>query len=93
MRNVDYYFVFLYARCVSILEGAMKRIKYYARRRADGEEWESAVISAEYFAALTGRRVCGDVELFSGNAMTERKEYIASSGGEFLGVYRLEKIF
>lgn len=77
----------------SILEGAMKRIKYYARRRADGEEWESAVISADYFAALTGRRVSGDVELFSGNAMVERKEYIACSGGEYLGVFRLEKIF
>lgn len=71
----------------------MKRIKYYARRRVDGEEWESAVISAEYFAALTGRRVESDVELFSGNAMTERHEYIASSGGEYLGVYKLEKVF
>lgn len=70
----------------------MKRIKYYARRRADGEEWESAVISADYFAALTGRRVNGDVELFSGNAMMARREYIACSGGEFLGVYKYEKI-
>lgn len=71
----------------------MKKIVYYARRRADGEEWESAVISADYFAALTGRRVGGDVELFSGNAMMSRREYIACSGGEFIGVYRLEKIF
>lgn len=71
----------------------MKKIKYYARRRADGEEWESAVLSAEYFAALTGRRVSGDVELFSGNAMVARREYIACSGGEFLGVYRIEKVF
>ena len=70
----------------------MKRIKYYVRRRADGEQWESAVISADYFAALTGRRVGGDVELFSGNAMVERKEYIACSGGEYLGVFRLEKV-
>ena len=69
----------------------MKKIKYYARRRADGEEWESAVISADYFAALTGRRVGGDVELFSGNAMMARREYIACSGGEYLGVYKLEK--
>lgn len=71
----------------------MKRIKYYARRRADGEEWESAIISADYFAELTGQRVGGDVELFAGNAMTARREYIACSCGEFLGVYRLEKIF
>lgn len=71
----------------------MKKIKYYARRRADGEERESAVLSAEYFAALTGRRVSGDVELFSGNAMVARREYIACSGGEFLGVYRIEKVF
>ena len=71
----------------------MRKIKYYAQRRADGEQWEGAVISADYFAALTGRHVAGDVELFSGNAMTERKEYIACSGGEFLGVYRLEKVF
>lgn len=70
----------------------MKRIKYYARRRADGEEWEVAVISAEYFAEMTGRRVDGDVELFSGNAMMARREYIACSGGEFLGVYKHEKI-
>lgn len=69
----------------------MRKIIYYARRRADGEEWETAIITADYFAALTGRRVSGDVELFSGNAMTERKEYIACSGGEFLGVYKLEK--
>ena len=69
----------------------MKKIKYYARRRADGEEWESAIISAKYFAALTGRRVDGDVELFSGNAMMSRREYIACSRGEFLGVFRLEK--
>lgn len=71
----------------------MRKIIYYARRRADGEEWESAVLSAEYFAALTGRRVSGDVELFSGNAMVARREYIACSGGEFLGVYRIEKVF
>lgn len=71
----------------------MKRIKYYARRRADGEEWAFAVISGDYFAALTGRRVGGDVELFSGNAMVARREYIACSGGEFLGVYRIEKVF
>lgn len=70
----------------------MRKIIYYARRRADGEEWESAIISAEYFAALTGRRVGGDVELFSGNAMVERKEYIACSRGEYLGVYKLEKV-
>ena len=70
----------------------MKRIKYYARRRVDGEEWESAVLSAEYFAALSGERVGGDVELFSGNAMMARREYIASSCGEFLGVYRFEKV-
>lgn len=77
----------------SILEGGMRKIKYYAQRRADGEVWESAVISADYFAALTGQRVSGDVELFSGNAMMARREYIACSGGEYLGVYRLEKIF
>ena len=76
----------------SNLEADMRKIIYYAQRRADGEQWESAVISADYFAALTGRRVNGDVELFSGNAMTERKEYIACSGGEYLGVYRLEKV-
>lgn len=70
----------------------MKRIKYYARRRADGEEWESAVVSAEYFAEMTGRRVKGDVALFSGNAMMARREYIACSGGEFLGVYKYEKV-
>lgn len=70
----------------------MRKIKYYARRRADGEEWESAIITADYFAALTGERVGGDVELFSGNAMMARREYIACSGGEFLGVYRFEKV-
>lgn len=70
----------------------MKRIKYYARRRVEGEEWEVAVISAEYFAEMTGRRVSGDVELFSGNGMIARREYIACSGGEFLGVYKYEKV-
>lgn len=69
----------------------MKKIKYYAQRRADGEEWETAIITADYFAALTGQRVSGDVELFSGNAMMARGEYIACSGGEFLGVYKFEK--
>lgn len=69
----------------------MKRIRYYARRRADGEEWETAIITADYFAALTGRRVGGDVELFSGNAMMSRREYIACSRGEYLGVYKFEK--
>lgn len=44
----------------------MKKIKYYARRRVDGEEWESAMVA--------------------------RREYIACSRGEFLGVYRLEKV-
>lgn len=70
----------------------MKRIKYYARRRADGEEWGIAVISAEYFAEMTGRRVNGDVELFSGNGMMARREYIACADGKFLGVYRYEKV-
>ena len=70
----------------------MKRIKYYARRRVDGEEWEVAVISADYFAAMTGRRVDGDVELFAGNAMLARREYIVCSGGKFLGVFKYEKI-
>lgn len=70
----------------------MKRIKYYARRRVDGEEWESVIVSAEYFAEMTGRRVSGDVELFSGNGMIARREYIACSGGEFLGVYKYEKV-
>lgn len=70
----------------------MRKIKYYAQRRADGEQWESAVISADYFAALTGRRVRGDVELFSGNEMMARREYIACSRGEYLGVYKLEKV-
>lgn len=78
---------------VCILEGGMRKIKYYAQRRADGEAWETAIITADYFAALTGQRVSGDVELFSGNAMMARREYIACSGGEYLGVYRLEKIF
>lgn len=68
----------------------MRKIKYYARRCADGEEWESAIISAEYFAEMTGRRVKNDVELFSGNAMMARREYIACSGGEYLGVYKFE---
>lgn len=77
----------------SNLEADMRKIKYYAQRRADGEQWESAVISADYFTAMTGRRVEGDVELFSGNAMMARREYIACSCGEFLGVYRLEKVF
>ena len=70
----------------------MKKIVYYARRRADGEEWEIAVISADYFAQMTGRRVNGDVELFSGNAMLGRREYIACSGGKFLGVYKYAKV-
>ena len=70
----------------------MRKIKYYAQRRADGEQWESAVITADYFAALTGQRVSGDVELFSGNAMMARREYIACSGGKFLGVYKYEKV-
>lgn len=70
----------------------MKRIKYYAHRRIDGEEWESVVVSAGYFAQMTGRRVDGDVELFAGNAMLARREYIACSGGKFLGVFKYEKI-
>ena len=70
----------------------MQKIKYYARRRVDGEEWESAVISADYFAALTGRRVDGDVALFSGNAMMARREYIACADGKFLGVFKYEKV-
>lgn len=70
----------------------MWRMKHYARRRVDGEEWESVIVSADYFAQMTGRRVNGDVELFSGNAMLSRREYIACADGKFLGVYRLEKV-
>lgn len=77
----------------SIIRGEkMKRIKYYARRRVDGEEWVSVVVSADYFAQMTGRRVDGDVELFSGNAMLARREYIACADGKFLGVYKYEKV-